>query len=85
QLEACATITCGILPEALAPARGSTINLIHATVERATYLGEIEHYTLTLPDGQPLRALETNPEVVRRAGEKLTLAVRPEDIILLTR
>jgi iron(III) transport system ATP-binding protein len=86
KLEACATVTCGIRPEALTPARGSsTINLIRATVERATYLGEIEHYTLTLPDGKPLRALETNPEVVRRAGEKLTLTVRPADIILLIR
>jgi iron(III) transport system ATP-binding protein len=79
-----AAVTCGIRPEALVPARGSKVNLIHATVERATYLGEIEHYTLTLPDGRPLRALETNPETVRRAGEKLTLTVRPEDIILLT-
>jgi len=80
------TVTCGIRPEALTPMRGdSAINRIHATVQRATYLGEIEHYTLTLPDGQPLRALETNPETVRRTGEKLTLTVRTEDIILLTR
>ncbi|MFA6564005.1 MAG: ABC transporter ATP-binding protein [Verrucomicrobiia bacterium] len=86
KLEACATVTCGIRPEALTPTRGGgTVNLIHATVQRATYLGEIEHYTLTLPDGQPLRALETNPEAVRQPGEKLTLTVRPEDIILLTR
>lgn len=78
------TVTCGIRPEALTPTRdGGTRNLIHATVQRATYLGEIEHYTLTLPDGRSLRALETNPDVVRRFGEKLTLTVRPEDIILL--
>ncbi|MBI5687547.1 MAG: ABC transporter ATP-binding protein [Verrucomicrobia bacterium] len=78
------TVTCGIRPEALTPTRsGAAANLVHATVQRATYLGEIEHYTLTLPDGQPLRALETNPETVRRPGEELTLAVRPEDVILL--
>jgi len=79
-------VTCGIRPETLTPTRaGAAANLIHATVQRATYLGEIEHYTLTLPDGQPLRAFGTNPETVRQPGEKLTLTVRPEDIILLTR
>ena len=51
--------------------------------QSATYLGEIEQYILTLADGRPLRSLETNPEAVRRAGENLTLTVRPEDIILL--
>ncbi len=77
-------VTCGIRPEALTPAHdGGSVNLISATVQHATYLGEIEQYTLTLADGQPLRSLETNPEAVRRPGEKLTLTVRPEDIILL--
>ena len=77
-------ITCGIRPEALTPVRdGVTTNLIPATVQSATYLGEIEQYILTLADGRPLRSLETNPEAVRRAGENLTLTVRPEDIILL--
>ena len=80
------SITCGIRPESLAPVRGEQRdNVFSATVERATYLGEVEQYTLITSNGQSLRALETNPEIVRRSGETLKLCVRPEDIILLTR
>ncbi len=77
-------VTCGIRPEALTPVRGGgPSNLIAATVQQATYLGEIEQYTLTLADDRPLRSFEINPDTLRRRGEKLTLTVRPEDIILL--
>jgi len=78
-------VLCGIRPEALAPAPvGTEDNLIFAVVERATYLGEVQQYRLKLAGGQPLRALETNPEVVREPGDSLTLTVRPQDITLFT-
>ncbi|MCX7824301.1 MAG: ABC transporter ATP-binding protein [Verrucomicrobiae bacterium] len=76
-------VLCGIRPEALTPALvGTESNLICAVVERATYLGEVQQYRLKLADGQPLRALETNPEVVREPGDSLTLTARPQDIVL---
>ncbi len=78
-------VLCGIRPEALTPAPvGAEDNLIFAVVERATYLGEVQQYRLKLAGGQPLRALETNPEVVREPGDNLTLSVRPQDITLFT-
>jgi iron(III) transport system ATP-binding protein len=80
------SVTCGIRPEALTvAASAAAANVIRATVARATYLGELQQYNLKLADGRMLRAIETNPEVVRKPGESLLFTVRPQDIILLTR
>ncbi len=83
-------VTIGIRPEAIGIESPTTPSLQHsnspipATIEQTTYLGEIEQYTLKLPDGQTLKAVEPNPPFDRKRGDTVRLLIFPADVRIFT-
>lgn len=76
-------VTCLIRPESLNTRGDAAINRFEMVVRSATYLGKVEQYVLALPDGAVWKGIEQNPEAVRKPGERLTVQVDPQDVILL--
>jgi len=72
----------GFRPEAVSIGT-SPANSFETTIRQVTYLGEIEQYHLEVTGGGMIKAFEQNPLEIRRAGARLTVHVRPEDLLLL--
>ena len=76
----------GFRPEAVqigadpVSARGNTFE---ATIEQASYLGEIEQYGLRTQGELRVKAFEQNPPARREVGARVTVRVRAEDRIVL--
>ncbi len=74
-------VTIGIRPEAIVIGKNDGLP---ATIENTTYQGEVEQYTLKLPDGQTLKAIEPNPPFDRKRGEAVRLAISAADVRIFT-
>lgn len=74
----------GFRPEAVRMGAGAE-NTIETGIVQVTYLGEIEQYLLELGSGARVKAFEQNPMTLRRAGEKLAVNLRPENLFVLPR
>ena len=72
----------GFRPEAVEPGAGQT-NSLAGTITRVTYLGEIEQFELRLSPAVAVKALEQNPQEIRRVGEPLTIHIRPGNLLVL--
>jgi len=72
----------GFRPEAVRIGDGAA-NRLATTIRHVSYLGEIEQYQLTLRGGGDIKAFEQNPLEIRRAGETLTVHVRPQDLLVM--
>ncbi|HEY6166578.1 MAG TPA: ABC transporter ATP-binding protein [Verrucomicrobiae bacterium] len=58
-------------------------NHFATTISHVSYLGEIEQYELALATNGRIKAFEQNPLAIRPIGEKLTVHVRPRDVLVL--
>lgn len=71
----------GFRPEAveLGP---NEINSFSVPVAHVTYLGEVEQYTLRLSPTLQLKAIEQNPQEIRRISEPLTIHIAPQNLLV---
>lgn len=76
-------VEVGFRPEAIRFRPEGSTNLLEATLEQITYLGETEQYRLRLPGGEQLKAFEQNPASLRSAGAQARCQVAPSDIFVL--
>ncbi|HEU0008978.1 MAG TPA: ABC transporter ATP-binding protein [Verrucomicrobiae bacterium] len=72
----------GFRPEAVLIGAGGA-NELRTTIAHVSYLGEIEQYGLEIAPGRLIKAFEQNPLEIRKAGEALTVHVRPQDVMVL--
>jgi iron(III) transport system ATP-binding protein len=75
-------VSIGIRPEAI-QIGSAPENSFNVTVERLTYLGDIEEYYLRLGPDCLLKSFEQNPLQERRPGHALTIHVAPHDLLVL--
>ncbi|MGE3309918.1 MAG: ABC transporter ATP-binding protein [Limisphaerales bacterium] len=73
----------GFRPEAVRFRPDGPLNRIEATLERVTYLGEIEQYQLRSTGGFVLKAFEQNPETMRTVGTPVVCQVAPGDLFVI--
>ena len=74
----------GFRPEAVRFESGDE-NVLTAETIRSVYLGRLQEYTLRLPSGERIKAVEFNPREDRKRGSKTAVRVAPEDLLLLPR
>ncbi|PYM12766.1 MAG: spermidine/putrescine ABC transporter ATP-binding protein [Verrucomicrobia bacterium] len=72
----------GFRPEAVEMGAGQS-NSLATTIAHVSYLGEIEQYELKLSSAVTIKALEQNPQEIRRVGEPLTVHIRPQNLLVL--
>jgi iron(III) transport system ATP-binding protein len=77
-------VTCGIRPEAVwvGDTAHAAQETVAARVVSTVYLGETEQYILRVGDGQTMKALEANPEKIRRPGDEVAVGARPQDVMI---
>jgi iron(III) transport system ATP-binding protein len=76
-------VVCSIRPEALRLNAPDGMNTIPGMVAESIYLGETAQLEVETPGSQRLRVAALNPTAMSRAGEKITLAASPEDVVVL--
>src|SRR5882724_6795739 len=72
----------GFRPEAVRMG-SSAVNSLATTIAHVTYLGEIEQYELRLSPSATIKAVEQNPQQIRRVGQPLAVHVSPHNLLLL--
>ncbi len=75
------TVTLSMRPEALTI--GSGTNVITAEHVASIYLGKAAQHRVRTNGGLELKALEVNPRDVPIPGSRITLAIEPDDIVVL--
>ena len=85
------SVLCAVRPESIRlnpnqEAATDDMNQLTGEVQSIMYLGDSEEYTLRLPDGTVLRAVEYNP-AARKAevGDRVVLHVDARDVVVLPR
>jgi len=58
-------------------------NSLATTIAHVSYLGEIEQYELRLSPTATIKAVEQNPQQIRRVGQPLAVHVSPHNLLLL--
>lgn len=58
-------------------------NSLETTIAHVSYLGEIEQYELRLSPSATIKAVEQNPQQIRRVGQPLAVHVRPHNLFLI--
>jgi iron(III) transport system ATP-binding protein len=77
-------VLCSIRPQALALAGREGPNRVAATVEHVAFLGEVVHWRARAAGETTLGVLSLPQEAARlRPGDAVTLAVPPEQVVLL--
>jgi iron(III) transport system ATP-binding protein len=76
------TVTLSIRPEAL-HIGGRSANTVAAEYLNTIYLGKSAQHRLKTAGGMELKALEGNPREVPTPGEKTTLSVDADDVVVL--
>lgn len=78
-------VKVSIRPEALEPVRqGMTYaNTLSVVIRQTEYLGELSDQIAEAADGIELKYFELNPRVALEPGQKVSVAVQPEDVVLL--
>jgi iron(III) transport system ATP-binding protein len=72
----------GFRPEAVSLAAGPH-NSFSATISQVSYLGEWEQYELRLSPTTIIKAIEQNPQAIRRPGDPVMVHVHPRHVFLL--
>jgi len=72
----------GFRPEAVETGAGPG-KILETTISHVSYLGEIELYELKLSPTIVIKALEQNPQALRRVGEPLTVHIQPRNLLVL--
>src|ERR1041385_8787443 len=75
-------IWLGFRPEAVETGAGPE-NSLETTIAHVSYLGEIEQYQLQLSSSAVIQAFEQNPQEIRRVGQRLTIHIRPQNLLVL--
>jgi ABC-type Fe3+/spermidine/putrescine transport system ATPase subunit len=75
------TVRLGFRPEALQIGPAS-VNAFSVTVTQVSYLGETEQYTLQLTPAIALKAIEQNPQEIRRPGMTVTVHITPQNVLV---
>ena len=81
-VETGARVTLGFRPEAAVVGEAAE-NVLTGRIDEVTYLGEVEQFRLELAAGLSVKICEQNPADVRIRGERLTIQIRPEDLLLM--
>jgi iron(III) transport system ATP-binding protein len=88
---AAGNVTVSVRPESLTIGRdGEHADMDGATIEgrllETLFLGEIAQHHVEISDGVVLKVLELNPDQAHggKRGDKVTLFVAPEDVVLLS-
>jgi len=58
-------------------------NSLETTIAHVSYLGEVEQYELRLSPSATIKAVEQNPQEIRRVGQPLAVHVSPHNLLLL--
>jgi len=58
-------------------------NSLATTIGHVSYLGEIEQYELRLSPSATIKAVEQNPQQIRRVGQPLAVHVSPHNLLLI--
>jgi iron(III) transport system ATP-binding protein len=58
-------------------------NSLATTIAHVSYLGEIEQYELRLSPSATIKAVEQNPQQIRRVGQPLAVHVSPHNLLLI--
>ncbi len=71
----------GFRPEAVqfGPA---AVNAFSARIVHVNYLGEVDQFVLELGPGAPIKALEANPQSLRRPGDTIPIHIPPENLLV---
>src|SRR6185295_1590279 len=72
----------GFRPEAVEMGATSH-NSLATTIAQVSYLGEIEQYELRLSPSVTIKAVEQNPQTIRRDGQPLAVHVSPHSHLLI--
>jgi len=72
----------GFRPEAVEMGAGSH-NSLATTIAHVSYLGEIEQYELRLSPSATIKAVEQNPQTIRRVGQPLAVHVSPHNLLFI--
>lgn len=83
QFETGQTVTCAVRPESVKFGTDETGNRFDAVIQDVSYRGDVEQVQLELPQGTMWKATEQNPERIRRHGDRVTVSVRPQDVIVM--
>jgi iron(III) transport system ATP-binding protein len=81
-----ADVTVSLRPETLrivSHADPVATNRFRARLVESTYLGEMAEHVVTVGDCTQLRLFELNPRAAARTGEEVSVAVAPEDVVVL--
>ncbi len=76
-------VVCSIRPEALRVNAPDGTNLVHGRVAESVYLGETAQLEVEATGDVRLRVAALNPGTMSRTGERVTLGVAPEDVVVL--
>jgi ABC-type Fe3+/spermidine/putrescine transport system ATPase subunit len=58
-------------------------NSLETTIAHVSYLGEVEQYELRLSPSATIKAVEQNPQQIRRVGQPLAVHVSPQNLLLI--
>ncbi|OGV82301.1 MAG: hypothetical protein A3K19_25095 [Lentisphaerae bacterium RIFOXYB12_FULL_65_16] len=81
-----AEVTVSLRPETLrivSETDAAATNRFRARLVESTYLGEMAEHLVAVDDSVQLRLFELNPRSAARTGEDVTVAVTPEDVVVL--
>jgi iron(III) transport system ATP-binding protein len=76
-------VVCSIRPEALRVDSPDGTNAVQGRVAESVYLGETAQLEVEAPGNVRLRVAALNPGTASRAGERVTIAAAPEDVVVL--
>ncbi len=76
-------VLCSIRPEALRLNAPDGMNTLYGRVTESMYLGETAQLEVEVSGDVRLRVAALNPAGLSRAGERVTLAAAPEDVVVL--
>jgi iron(III) transport system ATP-binding protein len=82
KLSANQKVWMGFRPEAVEMGVGSH-NSLATTIAQVSYLGEIEQYELRLSPSVTIKAVEQNPQTIRRVGQPLAVHVSPHNLFFI--
>ncbi|HKS35625.1 MAG TPA: ABC transporter ATP-binding protein [Verrucomicrobiae bacterium] len=76
-------VRLGFRPEAVEIGTHDS-NALTATIAQVSYLGDTEQYELKLSSGAAIKAVEQNPQEIRRVGEPLLVHVDARNLFVLS-
>jgi iron(III) transport system ATP-binding protein len=77
-------VTCSIRPEAIhLNSNGTDANRLEGRVVESVYLGEVAQHRVEVSGGTILKILEINPAARGEVGDRATLSVHPDQVVIL--